>query len=85
MKNFLSKIYDLIRPRPLPDYTTFVTGKADDVDGVVKTLTLYPYFVYSIEKNKIIGEMMLTAEQALILNQCLKKHSQPQDVSFLRM
>lgn len=82
MKNILSKLIELLKPQPLPNVTD-INVNVEDEDAVVKTLVLYPYFIYSYNSNKIVGEIMLTEEQARMINHCLK--GSKQDISFLRM
>lgn len=55
-----------------------------DEDAVVRTETFYPYFVYSNEKNEIIGSIQLTEDQAKELNKFMAYQGK-QDISFLRM
>lgn len=45
---------------------------------------LVPYFVYSNSENRIIGEVLLTEDQAYQLNQYMRyKGTANQDIAFL--
>lgn len=83
MKNILTKIIELLKPQPLP-INEDLNVNVEDEDAIVKSVVLYPYFVYSYKENKILGDIQLTEEQARMINNYLKK-SNPQDISFLRM
>ena len=83
MKNILTKIIELLNPQPLP-INEDLNVNVEDEDAIVKSVVLYPYFVYSYKENKILGDIQLTEEQARMINNYLKK-SNPQDISFLRM
>ena len=67
------------REEPITPETT-----TKDEDAVVRTETFYPYFVYSNEKNEIIGSIQLTEDQAKELNKFMAYQGK-QDISFLRM
>ena len=84
MKDILTKIIEFLKPQPLPDFTQIDTN-VDDEDAIVKSLILYPYFIYSNKENKMIGEIMLSEDQANALNKSMKGYSSPQDISFVRM
>jgi hypothetical protein len=52
---------------------------------VSQNVKMIPYFVYSNTENRIIGEILLTEEQAYNLNQFMcYKGSDMQDIAFLR-
>lgn len=53
------------------------------LDGEKREETFYPYFIYSITDNKMIGNMLLTEDQAYQLNIILKNNNN--DISFIRM
>lgn len=54
-----------------------------DNDTVTREVELVPYFVYSNDKNEIIGSIYLTEDQSYQLNQ-LMKYNGRQDIAFLR-
>ena len=59
---------------------------SDDEDAVVKTETFFPFFIYSKKNNEMIGEIMLTEEQARRINNILEEVDQSlQDIRFIRM
>lgn len=76
MKNFMSRLTRKKAPE-------FPPIDECDNDTITRELELVPYFVYSNDKNEIIGSIYLTEEQSYQLNQ-LMKHSGHQDIAFLR-
>jgi hypothetical protein len=51
---------------------------------VSQNVKMIPYFVYSNTENRIIGEILLTEDQAYELNQYMRyKGTANQDIAFL--
>lgn len=49
-----------------------------------QNVKLIPHFVYSNSENRILGEILLTEEQANELNHCMRyKGIRNQDIAFL--